>query len=80
MSALGDPAEVERSVREMLYGERAEVRAVPCDSVSVGRLAGGRYRLLEEIGSASSAPWAPAPARATSSSWSLSTASTSPSC
>ena len=50
MSALNQEAEVERSVRDLLYGERTLVTAVPRPAGSVGRLAGGRYRLLESIG------------------------------
>jgi eukaryotic-like serine/threonine-protein kinase len=60
--------EVERSVRDRLYRERAEVRAAPKPAVSLhtgrrasgadprgavllGRPVGGRYRLLERLGS-----------------------------
>jgi serine/threonine-protein kinase len=50
--------EVERSVRERLYGERLEVRATPRPrpplepfaSWRPGRLFGARYRLLERVG------------------------------
>jgi eukaryotic-like serine/threonine-protein kinase len=51
-------AEVERSVRDGLYGERSEVRATPRPghrrdpraAGPLGRLVGGRYRLLELVG------------------------------
>jgi serine/threonine protein kinase len=42
--------EVERSVRDRLYGERAVVTAAPTRPERPGRLVGGRYRLLERVG------------------------------
>jgi serine/threonine protein kinase len=51
------PVESERSVRERLYARGVEVAAVPrraghgpCDAAQVGRMIGGRYRLLERLG------------------------------
>ena len=42
--------EIERSVRERLYGRRTSVEAQPRDSAAAGGLVGGRYRLLERVG------------------------------
>jgi serine/threonine protein kinase len=49
--------EIERSVRDLLYGERAEVTAKPVsrppafgDTAPLGRLVGARYRLVRRIG------------------------------
>lgn len=46
--------EVERSVRDRLYGERTAVTTAPTPRIArrtgPGRLAGGRYRLLERLG------------------------------
>jgi serine/threonine protein kinase len=44
--------EVERSVRDRLYGQRAQVTAtpIPHGAAPLGRLVGGRYRLLERLG------------------------------
>lgn len=42
--------EVERSVRDRLYGERSEVSATPMPRPREHRRVGGRYRLLERVG------------------------------
>jgi serine/threonine protein kinase len=44
--------EVERSVGDRLYGDRAQVTATPVahGAAPLGRLAGGRYRLVERLG------------------------------
>jgi eukaryotic-like serine/threonine-protein kinase len=44
--------EVERSVWDRLYGDRAEVTAtpIPHGAAPLGRLVGGRYRLVERLG------------------------------
>ena len=57
-SRASSQAEVERSVRDRLYGERAAVAVTPRRGFRrdrrgaglSGRLAGGRYRLLERVG------------------------------
>lgn len=55
MSGASPELELERSVRNRLYGERLEVTATPSagprrEPEPLGRLVGGRYRLLERVG------------------------------
>jgi serine/threonine protein kinase len=55
MPGASPELEVERLVRDQLYGERTEVRAAPMRGPRhrpdpLGRLVGGRYRLLERVG------------------------------
>jgi serine/threonine-protein kinase len=55
MSGASPELEVERSVRDRLYGGRLEVTATPSagarhEPQPLGRLVGGRYRLLERVG------------------------------
>jgi serine/threonine protein kinase len=55
MSGASPELEVERSVRDRLYGRRLEVTATPSagprrEPEPLGRLVGGRYRLLERVG------------------------------
>src|SRR4051812_13197753 len=48
--AAGWELEVERSVRERLYGGRPSLCVVPRARSPIGRLVGGRYRLRERVG------------------------------